>query len=211
MSLARADEGYFPPPLLHLTYSHTHTYTPDARSSSLRLLQALANTTIAKGYLKKQQGESTAAAGGADIVGGQRQQPRWQRGEEALHAKLEVGLWDKRIQSQQRLEKEVERMETTVIELQEALNILSTSKEEETTASFASISRAYLEELLTEAVQALREESKMCRKVLQESGQTSDHEAHLLYSSAWAMRPLLKEHRLRALRELVQLELAAGG
>lgn len=178
------------------------------------MLQALANSTIAKGYLKKQQGESTAAAGGADIlVGGQRHQPRWQCGEEALHAKLEVGLWDKRIESQQRLEKKMERMEAAVTELQEALHILSTSKEEEeteTTPAFASISRAYLEELLTEAVQALGEESKMCRKILQESGQTSDHEAHLLYSSAWAMRPLLKEHRLRALRELVQLELAAG-
>ena len=165
------------------------------------LLQGLANATIAKSYLK--QGGS---GGGGDDHSSQ---ARWRKGEKALHAQLEVGLWTQRVQHHKQLQAQLRHMDNAVAGLQETLDTLRGSSEG-VRGAFAHVNLAYVEELLAEAVQALAEEGKMRRDILSKAGKVADHEVQLLYVSAWAGRPLLQEHRRRALQDLVKLELTAS-
>lgn len=167
------------------------------------MLQALANATIATSYLKKGGG----SAGG----GGRSDEARWRPGEEALHARLEVGLWTQRLANHQRLQAQLKRMNQAVGALRESLASLQGCSVPVREALGRSINLLYLEELLADAVSALAEEGVMCQGIVKKAGQAATQESQVLYASAWAARPLLQEHRRQALRDLVQVVLSQGG
>lgn len=187
------------PPISFLPL-HPRSHTIDARTSSLSLLQGLANATIATSYLKK--------GGGS---GSRTDEARWRPGEEALHARLEVGLWTQRLANHQRLQAQLQRMERAVGALRESLANLRGCPVPVREALGRSINLPYLEELLAEAVGALREEGVMCQGIVEKAGQAATQESQVLYASAWSARPLLQEHRRQALRDLVQVVLSEGG
>ena len=169
----------------------------------MSVLQGLTNATIATSYLKKGGG----SAGG----GGRTDEARWRPGEEALHARLEVGLWTQRLANHQRLQAQLKQMDQAVGALREALATLQGCPGPVREALSQSINLPYLEELLAEAAGALAEEGVMCQDIAQKAGQAATQESQVLYASAWAARPLLQEHRQQALRNLVQVVLSEGG
>lgn len=177
----------------------THSFTIETRNNSLTLFEGLANAIIASGYLRGFGKYPGATEPSNDA--------RWLPGEEGLHVRVDIKLWLQRLRDHHRLQVQLRKMNEYVSNLRESLLTVRSCPEPVRDVFKETINISYLQELLEEVVEALDAEGKLCEQILRQTGQTTTYKSQVVYSSAWAARPLLHDHRQRALKDLLELVL----